>query len=393
MIKEMITLNSHKHFFIIALFAITACSPDRDSTDSSQLNDPKSNDKLALQQAEETLAENAVANKYALLKQNSPFVPDGYSCVWHDEFDGVNCNENGCEVDPQFWQFQNLNVNNERMLYTQRQCTDYPESYNYCITDGVFNIRARDEGKLVHCDEVSCADSYGWQCDFGTGCADRPEQYTSGRMMSKNKFSERFGYVEIAFRLPFSRRGLSQDGLWPAFWMLDTKIAEGPSSCGGEVNDRSCELPWPSAGELDILEHVSATPDLIFHNVHWDPGATGPADDHTSCDKRPSEVCSEHMGWRRGIASGFPVNWRVWNILAIEWKENSIQWILNGKVNAALDTSGEEELNRAMYPIMNLAVGGNMGGTVNISDWSNANIEFAYIRWYKQGAEDNCALN
>ena len=79
------------------------------------------------------------------------------------------------------------------------------------------------------------------------------------------------------------------------------------------------------------------------------------------------------------------------------WRETA--WNSDGapcatrKTAAALDTSGEEELNRAMYPIMNLAVGGNMGGTVNISDWSDANIEFAYIRWYKQGAEDNCALN
>jgi hypothetical protein len=59
---------------------------------------------------------------------------------------------------------------------------------------------------------------------------------------------------------------------------------------------------------------------------------------------------------------------------------------------ARLDTTGEEELNRAMFPIMNLAVGGAMGGDVDIEDWSDAYLEFAYIRWYQKGAENKCDL-
>ena len=46
----------------------------------------------------------------AELKQGSPYVPEGYGCIWHDEFDGVNCNENGCELDREYWQFQNVNA-------------------------------------------------------------------------------------------------------------------------------------------------------------------------------------------------------------------------------------------------------------------------------------------
>ena len=331
-------------------------------------------------------------SEFIRLKEVSPYVPEDYSCVWHDEFDGVNCNEHGCEVNSQFWQFQNLNVNNEEMLYTQRQCTDYPESYNYCINDGIFRIQARDEGKPVSCNEVDCADSYGWQCTHGDGCADRPERFTSGRMMTKTKMEQHYGYVEVAFRLPFARQGVSQAGLWPAFWMLDSRIAEGPSSCGGKAFDRSCELPWPTAGELDILEHVSATPNLIFHNVHWDPGANGPAGDHTSCDARPNNVCSADLGWRMDIGSGFKIDWKEWNVLGFEWEENIIRWSLNGKLHGSINTTGEEELNRYMYPIINLAVGGNMGGQIDINDWTDAYIEFAYIRWYQKNAKPSCEL-
>jgi hypothetical protein len=326
--------------------------------------------------------------------RHSAYVPDEYGCIWHDEFDGINCNENGCELNGEYWLFQNVNVNNEEMLYTKRQCTGYPNHYNYCVREGVFSIHARDEGGLVGCADVDCADDFGWQCESGTGCADREERFTSGRVMTKSKFEAKYGYVEVAFRLPFSRQGKSRSGLWPAFWMLDATINEGPNSCGDDPLDRSCENAWPTAGEVDILEHVSATPDMLFHNVHWDPGDNGPGWDHRSCDVRPNDACSGNMGWTQGkdIDRGYEIDWRQWNVIGIEWQENSIKWMLNGKVNSTMDTTGEEELNRAMFPIMNLAVGGAMGGDVDIEDWSDAYLEFAYIRWYQKGAENKCDL-
>ena len=176
--------------------------------------------------------------------------------------------------------------------------------------------------------------------------------------------------------------------------MLDATINEGPASCGDEPLDRSCENPWPRAGELDILEHVSATLDRLVHNVHWDPGENGPGWEHRSCDVRPLDVCSENMGWAGDGAAdrGFPIDWREWNVIGLEWRENAITWTLNGTVNSTMDTSGETELNRAMFPIMNLAVGGDMGGAVEIEDWRDAFLEFAYIRWYQQGADDACGL-
>jgi beta-glucanase (GH16 family) len=93
------------------------------------------------------------------------------------------------------------------------------------------------------------------------------------------------------------------------------------------------------------------------------------------------------------IGSGFNIDWQEWNILGLQWQENSIKWVLNGKVNGTLDTTGEEELNSKMFPIFNLAVGGNMGGEVDISDWSDAYLEFAYIRWYQKGATQSCNIN
>jgi beta-glucanase (GH16 family) len=384
------------HFFSAAtvisclMMSIVMCGQ---SAAGQARDQPGTDAAVSSRKAHAGIGEITAMPAYARSPQHSPYVPEGYGCIWHDEFDGVDCNEHGCELNGAYWQFQNLNVNNEQMLYTQRQCTEYPEDYNYCIRDGVFSIQARDEGQPVRCEDVHCAKDYGWQCEFGTGCADRAARYTSGRAMTKNRFAEKYGYIEVAFRLPFSRQGASRSGLWPAFWMLDATIAEGPSSCGGEPLDRSCENPWPTAGEVDVLEHVSATPDRIFHNVHWDPGADGPRGDHTSCDDIPKDACSENLGWRTDLGTGFPIDWRQWNVIGLQWRENAITWILNGKINGTLDTTGEQELNRAMYPIMNLAVGGNMGGEVDIHDWTDAFLEFAYIRWYQRDAKDSCDLS
>ncbi|NJO89780.1 MAG: glycoside hydrolase family 16 protein [Chloroflexia bacterium] len=72
-------------------------------------------------------------------------------------------------------------------------------------------------------------------------------QYTSGRLVSKNKGDWRYGKIEIRARLPKGR------GLWPAIWMLPTDNLYGG---------------WPASGEIDIMEHVGYLPDSVYVTVH-----------------------------------------------------------------------------------------------------------------------------
>ena len=119
--------------------------------------------------------------------------------VWSDEF-------NGSSLDTSKWGFETGTGasgwgNNELQYYTDR--TD-----NAYVADGALHIRAKKE-------------SYGGK------------NYTSARLNTNGKFTFQYGYVEARLALP------SNQGIWPAFWMLGANI--------GSVG-------WPSCGEMCIRD-------------------------------------------------------------------------------------------------------------------------------------------
>ncbi|WP_231433723.1 MULTISPECIES: family 16 glycosylhydrolase [unclassified Chryseobacterium] len=69
--------------------------------------------------------------------------------------------------------------------------------------------------------------------------------YTSARLLTKGKFSFRYGTVEVRAKLPKGR------GTWPAIWMMSENMKE-----------------WPDDGELDIMEHVGYNQGFVHASVH-----------------------------------------------------------------------------------------------------------------------------
>src|SRR2546423_10969316 len=70
--------------------------------------------------------------------------------------------------------------------------------------------------------------------------------YTSARLITKNKANWTYGKFEIRAKLP---KGI---GTWPAIWLLS-------------AND---PLVWPDDGELDIMEEVGYNPNVIYGTAH-----------------------------------------------------------------------------------------------------------------------------
>ena len=137
----------------------------------------------------------------------------GSKLVWSDEF-------NGNSIDTSKWGFEigtgsNGWGNNEQQYYTNR-------SDNAYVADGALHIRAKKE-------------SYGGR------------NYTSARLNTNGKFTFTYGYVEARLALP------SNQGIWPAFWMLGANI--------GSVG-------WPSCGEIDIMEAINAE-NKTYGTCHW----------------------------------------------------------------------------------------------------------------------------
>ena len=67
--------------------------------------------------------------------------------------------------------------------------------------------------------------------------------YTSARMLTKDKFSFKYGKVEISAKLPVGV------GTWPALWMLGNNFTT---------------VGWPACGEIDIMEHRGSELNKIF---------------------------------------------------------------------------------------------------------------------------------
>ena len=154
------------------------------------------------------------ARKFVAVKQDKKaeemIVPDGYSLVWQDEF-------NGTSVDANNWRFENWApgyVNNELQRYVPNGVLDGNKTA-FC-QDGVLNIRAMAyNGQVI-----------------------------SARMNSRASWE--YGYMEASIKLPKGK------GTWPAFWMMP--------------DDQS--LGWPKCGEIDIMEEVGVDPNIVSSSIH-----------------------------------------------------------------------------------------------------------------------------
>jgi len=219
--------------------------------------------------------------------------PTVWSLVWSDEFNGPN----GTAVDATKWTAEVGGSgwgNNELEYYTARVDNAYQSG-------GSLVIKAIKE-------------------PFGG------RDYTSARLITRDKFSPQYGRLEARIKLPYGQ------GIWPAFWMLGSNI--------GTVG-------WPQCGEIDIMENIGREPAIVHGTIHG-PGYSG--------DK--------------GLGSAFTLqnNQRfadTFHTFAIEWEPNVVRWYCDGilyKTRTPSDpdfpTGATWAFNHPFFIVMNLAVGG-----------------------------------
>ena len=151
--------------------------------------------------------------------------PTVWSLVWSDEFNGPA----GSAIDQTKWAAEVGGGgwgNNELEYYTARTDNAYQ-------SDGSLVIKAIKE-------------TY-------TGSDNVTRDYTSARLITKNKFTATYGRFEARIKLPYGQ------GIWPAFWLLGSNI----DSVG-----------WPQCGEVDIMENIGKEPSVIHGTLHG-PGYSG----------------------------------------------------------------------------------------------------------------------
>ncbi len=173
--------------------------------------------------------------------------------------------------------------------------------------------------------------------------------YTSARLISKDKYEVKYGRIDIRAKLPEGK------GLWPALWML-----------GANIDDVS----WPRCGEIDIMELVGNQPQIVHGTAHY----FGSGNSH------------EFKGLSTFLSGGKKFS-QEFHVFSLVWKENSLEWQMDGKKFFSLkpsDVNGADwPFNNDFFFILNVAVGGNWPGAPNASTVFPQQMLVDYIRVFQ----------
>ena len=154
--------------------------------------------------------------------------------------------------------------------------------------------------------------------------------YTSARLVSKNKGDWKYGIIEVRAKLP------DAVGTWPAIWMLPT------------INDR--KMQWPDDGEIDIMEHVGHDKNIIHGSVH---------------SKSFNHIIGTQRTGRINIK-----NVTKFHTYSIKWTPTQIEWFVDNVPYYKAVDDGEGKAGwpffEPFHMILNVAVGGNWGGTKGV---------------------------
>lgn len=164
--------------------------------------------------------------------------------------------------------------------------------------------------------------------------------YTSARLLSKNKFSFKYGKIDVRAKFP------TGVGTWPAIWML-----------GANINSVS----WPACGEIDIAEHHGSELNKIFGTLHY-PGRSG-----GNADGKTLSIASATTQFHNYI---------------VEWTPNYIKIYVDTQLYHSFVNSSLSPFNQNFFIILNIAMGGSFGGSVDPA-FTNASFEIDYVRVYK----------
>ena len=164
--------------------------------------------------------------------------------------------------------------------------------------------------------------------------------YTSGRLLSKDKFAFKYGKIEIKAKLP------AGVGTWPAIWMLGDNIGTAG---------------WPTCGEIDIMEHKGSELNKIYGTLHYPGRSGGNADGNT---KTIANASTE------------------FHIYSLDWSATAIKIYVDDQLIHNVPNTNNIPFNHDFFVILNLAIGGTFAGPVD-ADLNNATMEVDYVRVYK----------
>ena len=240
--------------------------------------------------------------------------------TWSDEFNG----RNGAPPDPAKWVFEtggNGWGNHELEYYTSRRR----------------NVRQENGNLVIEAFKENFAGPDGVR-----------RGYTSARIDTPGRFSQKYGRFEARIKLPTGR------GVWPAFWLL---------------GDDFKRAGWPSCGEIDIMENIGSEPAINHGSMHG-PGYSG--------DQGPTGFYTLPAGRFRD----------AFHIFAIEWEPAEVRFYVDGNLyetRTPADIPGKHWVfDHPFFILLNVAVGGDYPGNPDASTIFPQRMLVDYVRVYSR---------
>ncbi|WP_235337098.1 glycoside hydrolase family 16 protein [Pontibacter korlensis] len=233
--------------------------------------------------------------------------------TWADEFNYTGLPDNskwGYDLGGGGW------GNNELQYYTDK-------ASNASVANGVLTITAKKE-------------------------AESGMDYTSARLVTKNKGDFKYGRFEIRAKLPTGR------GTWPAIWMLPTDWEYGG---------------WPKSGEIDIMEHVGYDQNNVHITVH-------------------TEAYNHGKGTQKGKSKIIPTASTAFHNYRVDWTPYAIRGYIDDQQVFEFINEGKGyaswPFDKRFHLLLNIAVGGNWGGAQGVDPAVfPQSMEVDYVRVYK----------
>lgn len=238
---------------------------------------------------------------------------------WSDEFSGAN----GATVDTSKWAAEN---GDGAAFGIRGWGNNERQWYRFenATTDGsgILNILA------------SRTSPDPKTCYYGTAC-----EWYSAKLVTKNKVAFKYGRIEARIK------GAPGLGTWGAFWSL-----------GDDIDT----VFWPMCGEIDFTELVGSKPSDVLGYLH------GPLSG----------------GLGRGATKSLGSAWADgYHIYAVDWLPDQVVWYVDGVKYASVDkTDRDWVFDHPFYLILNLAMGGNLGGTID-ANMNSTTMSVDYVRW------------
>ena len=251
-----------------------------------------------------------------------------WKMTWSDEFDYTGL------PDSKKWDYEEGFVrNNESQYYTRARLE------NARVENGVLVIEGRKE-QFKNAKYKAGSDKWGEQSEDAS--------YTSASLVTLGKACWTRGRIEVRAKLPQGK------GVWPAIWTLGMP---GPG------------VKWPDCGEIDIMEFLGREPGRMYGTLHY-------------------AVAGKHCQIQ-GVYEAKDLQ-ETFHLYAIEWFDDRIDFFVDTIKyrTIALDDAGkggENPFRKPHYLLINLALGGSWGGTIDDSVLPQKYL-IDYVRVYESAS-------